>query len=99
MSLIINDPPEALLPDDEVATWRSIPTAVISDELNRACTMAGAVKPIAEGLSFAGQALTVQTMVGVSMWPCITPWPRLGRAVSWWSMRAAMRIRRFGAAC
>ena len=64
MSLIINDPPETRLSDDELATWRSIPTAVISDELNRTCTMAAAIKPIAEGMTFAGQALTVQTMVG-----------------------------------
>ncbi len=64
MSLIINHPPEARLSDDELATWRAIPTAVISDELNRACTMAAAIKPIAEGMKFAGQALTAQTMVG-----------------------------------
>ena len=64
MSLIINDPPEVRLSDDELAIWRSIPTAVISDELNRTCTMAAAIKPIAEGMTFAGQALTVQTMVG-----------------------------------
>ena len=64
MSLIIKDSPEARLSDDELAPWRSIPTAVISDELNRACTMAAAIKPIAEGMAFAGQALTVQTMVG-----------------------------------
>lgn len=64
MSLIINDPPEARLPDDELATWRAIPTAVISDELNRACTMAAAIKPIGDGMAFAGQALTVQCMVG-----------------------------------
>ncbi len=64
MSLIINHPPEARLSDAELATWRAIPSAAISDELNRACTMAAAIKPIAEGMTFAGQALTVQTMVG-----------------------------------
>ncbi len=64
MSLIINDPPEAWLSDDERATWRSIPTAVISDELNRACAMAAAIKPIAENMTFAGQALTARIMVG-----------------------------------
>ena len=64
MSLIINDSPEALLSDEDLAVWRSIPTAVISVELNRSCTMAGAIKPIAEGMTFAGQALTVQCMVG-----------------------------------
>ena len=64
MSLIINDPPEARLSDEDLAPWRSIPTAVISDELNRTGAMAAAIKPIAEGMTFAGQALTVQTMVG-----------------------------------
>ena len=64
VSLIINDPPEARLSDDDIATWRSIPTAVISDELNRACAMDAAIKPIAEGQIFAGLALTVRTMVG-----------------------------------
>ena len=72
MSLIINDSPEALLSDEDLAVWRSIPTAVISDELNRSCTMAGAIKPIAEGMTFAGQALTVQCMVGDNA-PIILP--------------------------
>lgn len=81
MSLIINDPPEALLSGEDLASWRAVPTAVISDELNRSCTMAAAIKPIAEGMTFAGQALTVQCMVGdnaplhyalASAWPgCI----------------------------
>lgn len=64
MSLIINHPPEARLSDAELATWRAIPSAAISDELNRACAMAAAIKPISGGMTFAGQALTVQTMVG-----------------------------------
>lgn len=59
MSLIINDPPEARLSDEDLAPWRSIPTAVISDELNRTGAMAAAIKPIAEGMTFAGLALTV----------------------------------------
>lgn len=64
MSLIIKDSSDAHISDDDLAEWRSIPVAVISDELNRSCTMAAAIKPIAEGMNFVGQALTVQVMVG-----------------------------------
>ena len=64
MSLIINEAPTALMAAAEIAEWRAISTAVISDELNRSGTMAAAVKPVAEGMGFAGQALTAQTMVG-----------------------------------
>lgn len=64
MSLTINDAPTARMPDADLAVWRGIPTAVISDELNRTGTMAAAIKPLGDGMGFAGQALTAQTMVG-----------------------------------
>ena len=64
MSLIINEAPTARMAEAEIAEWRAIPTAVISDELNRGGTMAAAIKPIGGGMGFAGQALTAQTMVG-----------------------------------
>jgi 4-hydroxy-4-methyl-2-oxoglutarate aldolase len=48
---------------DVIAAWRAIPTAIISDERNRGGTMAAAIKPVAPGLGFAGEALTVKTMV------------------------------------
>ena len=43
MSLTINDAPTARMPDADLAVWRGIPTAVISDELNRTGTMAAAI--------------------------------------------------------
>jgi regulator of RNase E activity RraA len=64
MALIINPPPQGLLGADELAAWRDIPAAVISDELNRAQTLSGALAPLAPGMGFAAQALTVDTMVG-----------------------------------
>ena len=82
MSLTINDAPTARMPDADLAVWRGIPTAVISDELNRTGTMAAAIKPLGDGMGFAGQALTAQTMVGdnatlhyalASAWPPTNP--------------------------
>ena len=64
MSLLINDGPEHLMSEADIAQWRDIPVAVISDELNRGGTMAAAVKPVGDGMAFAGQALTARTMVG-----------------------------------
>lgn len=64
LELTLNDPPRTLLAEAELAAWRELPTAIISDELGRSCTMQAAIKPLAPGTGFAGQALTVQTMVG-----------------------------------
>ena len=64
MSLLINDGPENLMNEAAIASWRDIPVAVISDELNRGGTMAAAVKPVGDGMGFAAQALTARTMVG-----------------------------------
>ena len=64
MALIINEAPAERLSDTELAAWRNIPPAVISDELNRSGAMAAAIKPLAPGMACVGQALTVQCMVG-----------------------------------
>ena len=64
MALIINEAPAERLSDTELAAWRNIPPAVISDELNRSGAMAAAIKPLAPGMTCVGQALTVQCMVG-----------------------------------
>ena len=64
LELTINDPPRDLLTEAELAAWRDLPTAIISDELGRSWTMQAAIKPLAPGTGFAAQALTVQTMVG-----------------------------------
>ncbi len=64
MALTLNDAPRERLTADELVAWREIPTAVISDDLNRTATMQAAIKPVGPGMGFAGQALTAQTMVG-----------------------------------
>lgn len=63
MPLTINPSPAKLLSAQELAAWRAVPAAVVSDELNRAGAMAAGIKPLAQGMSFVGQALTVQCMV------------------------------------
>lgn len=64
MALEIHARPEHLMSDDQIGVWREIPTTIIGDELNRTNVMQAAIKPVAAGMSFAGQALTVQLMVG-----------------------------------
>ena len=44
--------------------WRSVPTATVSDCLNRAQTMSAEIKPLAQGMRLLGQAMTVRCMVG-----------------------------------
>ncbi len=64
MALTINASPTARLSQSDLDAWGEIPTAVISDDLNRTGTMDAAIKPLVPGKGFAGQALTIQTMVG-----------------------------------
>lgn len=45
----------------ELAEWREIPTAVISDETGCRGVMEPAVRPVTPGRRFAGQALTIRT--------------------------------------
>ncbi|MEE8522726.1 MAG: RraA family protein [Thermoanaerobaculia bacterium] len=78
MALVLNDAPTARLSADDLAAWRQIPTAIISDELNRTGTMHAAIKAVGPGMGFAGQALTAQTMVGDSgtlHYALTTAWP------------------------
>ena len=62
MALHMNPSPTDLIPEAGLAAWRGMPTAVMSDELNRSCAMSAAIKPVAPGMVFAGQALTIQAM-------------------------------------
>ena len=64
MALELNDAPKAWLDEDALATWSEIPVAIIGDELNRTQIMRAAIKPLAPGSGFAGQALTARCMVG-----------------------------------
>jgi regulator of RNase E activity RraA len=49
------------LSDSEISSWRSIPTAVISDETNCTGVMSSAIRPLFSGRRFAGHAVTVRT--------------------------------------
>ena len=54
----------ATLPEDVLERWRALPPAVVSDCMNRTQVMAGAIKPVGDGMRLAGQARTVTCMVG-----------------------------------
>ena len=78
MALNILPAPEARLSAEALAAWRTMPTAVISDDLNRSQTLHSSIKPLATGTAFAGQALTCQTMVGDNAtlhYALTTAWP------------------------
>jgi regulator of RNase E activity RraA len=64
MALTVHDGPKDRLSLQQLDNWRSVPVAIIGDELNRAQMMHAAIKPVAPGMTFAGQALTVHCMVG-----------------------------------
>ncbi len=64
MALTINQPDFPRLSSEELDLWSHIPTSIISDELNRTGTLHSEVRPLQTGVSLAGQALTVQCMVG-----------------------------------
>lgn len=48
------------LTSTELAAWRAVPTAVISDECGHRGVLAN-IRPLLVGRSFAGQALTIET--------------------------------------
>lgn len=54
----------ARLSPADLAWWRELATSSASDCLNRAQSMAGAIKPLALGTRLAGPARTVAAMVG-----------------------------------
>lgn len=64
MALTIHHPDFPRLSSEELELWSHIPTSIISDELNRTGTLQSAVRPLQTGIRLAGQALTVQCMVG-----------------------------------
>ena len=51
------------LDDDRIDRWKSIPTSVVGDSLNRQQVMASRLKPLIEG-KMVGQALTVSVVGG-----------------------------------
>ncbi|HSS66388.1 MAG TPA: RraA family protein [Gammaproteobacteria bacterium] len=64
MALTVNRPDFSLLSSEELELWSHIPTSIISDELNRTGTLHSEVRPLQTDVGLAGQALTVQCMVG-----------------------------------
>lgn len=53
-----------ILSQAELENWRTLPPAIVSDCMNRSQVMAGAIKPVADGMTLLGQARTVTCMVG-----------------------------------
>lgn len=53
-----------ILTPAELEKWRTFPPAIVSDCMNRSQVMAGAIKPVAQGMTLLGQARTVTCMVG-----------------------------------
>ena len=64
MALTIHQPEFSRLSSEDLELWSHIPASIISDELNRTGTMQSELRPLQSGVHFAGQALTVQCMVG-----------------------------------
>ncbi len=49
---------------EDLAAWRDVPPAIVSDCMNRGQAMAARIKPLAAGMRLTGQARTVAVMVG-----------------------------------
>ena len=64
MALLLNPPTTNVITEAELREWRRMPTAVISDELNRTCTADAGIKPLTDTGPLVGPALTVRTMAG-----------------------------------
>lgn len=64
MSVLVRRPICRIHTDGDLALWRQIPAAIISDELQRSAGMAADITPVSARTSFVGEALTVHTMVG-----------------------------------
>jgi 4-hydroxy-4-methyl-2-oxoglutarate aldolase len=64
MTVSIRHPITRLLTDAELGCWEDIPTAILSDELNREAGLSSAIAPISQIARFVGEALTVNVMVG-----------------------------------
>ena len=64
MSLVIH--PRTLPPLDATVfdAWRDVPTAIVSDELNRFGTIGHGIAPVRPDAAFVGEALTVRVKAG-----------------------------------
>ncbi len=57
------------LSEAELAEWRKIPAAIVSDCMDRTHVMAAAIKPVGQGMRICGQARTATCMAGDNMAP------------------------------
>jgi 4-hydroxy-4-methyl-2-oxoglutarate aldolase len=64
MAVMLRRPLARLLTDAELDRWVSIPTTIISDELNRSAGMDAGIISIGPKCRFIAEAVTVQVMVG-----------------------------------
>jgi 4-hydroxy-4-methyl-2-oxoglutarate aldolase len=70
-------PTDLRLSPAELAAWREIPTATISDEMKHVGGMAAEINPVTPGRRFAGQAVTIETI------PKANPAPHYAIAEAW----------------
>jgi 4-hydroxy-4-methyl-2-oxoglutarate aldolase len=64
MAMTIGQQPAPQLNEEQMAAWLDVPTTIISDELNRFGAMDAGIRPLADGVSFVGEALTVRVIAG-----------------------------------
>lgn len=64
LDLICGTMPARRHTPENLAEWRTIPTSIISDELQRGQTLAAAIRPLRQDVAFAAEAMTVRVMVG-----------------------------------
>ena len=62
MALSIFDFPHTPFDAETIAAWCDIPTAIVSDELNRSGALTAEIKPLNPNWSMVGPAMTVRTM-------------------------------------
>lgn len=61
MPVVIHETNFERLSTEELAAWSKIPSSIISDETDSATCIDPDIRPLPQGVAFAGQALTVQT--------------------------------------
>ena len=60
MPVIIHEPDFPRLPPEELAAWAKIPTTIIVDDTDGAAFVDPDIRALPQGVSFAGQALTIE---------------------------------------
>lgn len=60
MPVVIHEPNFPRLPPEELAAWAKIPTTIIVDDTDGAAFVDPDIRALPQGVSFAGQALTIE---------------------------------------